>query len=88
MSGVMLKPEDLKLNAAIELPDVATLYEMSEGEYRAYVEGDNIVRLDEHGVLRDSLTSRPIATTLEQLDILLEKLDGYLKRMRSTDEGE
>ena len=31
MTGVMLKLEDLKLNAAVELPDIATLYDMAEG---------------------------------------------------------
>lgn len=63
----------------IECFDAPTMYEMSDEEYRAFVRNDELMYVDHHPFLRSFIADYPIATTQEQLDILIEEL----QRMRS-----
>jgi hypothetical protein len=79
MKGTMIKPT-LEKNA--EVPDIPMMYNMTESEYRKYLEGDKIMFIDHHDVIRDGLTSRPLATTSEQLEMLIEWLENCRRWMK------
>ena len=76
-----MKLKDLKLDDDLEIPDIPTMYEMSDDEYRDYVQDDGIFWVDHHDNLRERSTGRPIATTLEQFDILIKELMKHRDRM-------
>lgn len=72
--------EKIKLGTyEIECIDAPTMYKMSDDEYRAFIRNDELMYVDHHDLLRSFVADYPIATTLEQLDILIEEL----QRMRS-----
>ena len=54
--------------------DIPTMSRMSNDDYRNYICGEGGFFVDHHDVLRDWITGRPLATTLEQLEILLESV--------------
>lgn len=75
----------IKLNREIEAVDIPTMSGMSDGEYRDFIQGDGLVFIDHHNVLRSSIADYPIATTREQLDIFIEELQrqrGKLEAVR------
>lgn len=59
-------------------PDMFTLNDDAYSDYF-----DALFFQDQHGVIRDVVTQRPIATTEEQLDILISKLDGLRDLMKN-----
>ena len=77
-----MKLVDANIDLDIEIPDLATMYSMSEEDYRKYVQSGSLFFFDHHAILRDEITGRPIAATLEQMDILLEELHAYRNKMR------
>jgi hypothetical protein len=54
--------------------DIVTMSKMDDEEYREYITGDSGLFTDHHGVLREGITSRPIAVYQEQYDILIQEL--------------
>lgn len=72
----------MKVNVEIEMGvDAITIPEMQGlvgSQYAAYLE-NSLFFMDHHGALRATLGEYPIATTKEQLDILV----GYLNSIRS-----
>jgi hypothetical protein len=78
-------PKKIKVNREIEAVDIPTMNEMSDDEYRNFIQGDELVFIDHHNVLRSSIADYPIATTREQLDIFIEELQrqrGKLEAVR------
>jgi hypothetical protein len=68
----------------IECVDIPTMYEMSDSEYREFLrEGElgGLMYVDHHDVLRSYVADYPIATTLEQFDILIEHLKTLRRKM-------
>lgn len=77
-------PKKIKVDGEeTEVPDIPMMYEMSGDDYREYVQQDSILWLDRNDILRDRVTGRPVATTREQLDILIEELQKHRGRMKS-----
>ena len=68
-----LKVKDL-IEDGVEVYDIPTMYEMSDGDYIKFIQNEGVFYLDHHGILRCGISGRPLATTLEQIDILLEEL--------------
>lgn len=58
--------------------DIPTMREMGTGGYSAYVEG-GLFYVDSHDVLRAVHGDYPLATTSEQIDVLI----GYLEDVRA-----
>jgi hypothetical protein len=54
--------------------DIPTMFEMSDDEYRVYAK-DGLLFTDHHGVLRSAPARYGIATTREQVDILISVLE-------------
>jgi hypothetical protein len=82
MSSVLKK---IKVNREIEAVDIPTMNEMSDDEYRNFIQSDELIFIDHHNVLRSSIADYPIATTREQLDIFIEELQrqrGKLEAVR------
>ena len=67
-------PQKIKMTVEFEAVPIPTMYEMPADEYREFVSADSLVYVDHHDVLRSSLAGYPLATTLEQLDILIAHL--------------
>ncbi len=65
----------------IECVDIPTMYAMSDSEYRAFLRNDSLMFVDHHDVLRSYVADYPLATTLEQLDILIEELHKLRQKM-------
>lgn len=65
----------------IEAVDIPTMYQMSDDQYREFIRSDNLMFIDHHDVLRSFVADYPIATTREQLDILVEELQGLRSKM-------
>jgi hypothetical protein len=72
--------EKIKIgNYEIECFDAPTMYKMSNDEYRKFIRSGELMYVDHHPFLRSYIADYPIATTRDQLDILIEELH----RMRS-----
>jgi hypothetical protein len=77
-------PKKIKLNLEeIEAVDIPTMRALSNTEYRAFVNNEGLFFIDHHDVLRSSPDGYPLATTLEQLNILIEELVSLCPRMQS-----
>lgn len=64
--------------------EVLTTPEMSSLGVSAYSDHfDELFYLDQHSVIKDVVTKRPIATTEDQLDILVIKLAGLRHLMKN-----
>lgn len=75
----------MKLNVTIDADvnavDIPSMYKMPASEYTAYVDG-GLFFLDHHEVLRAVLGEYPIATTVDQVELLIGYLNGIAERMR------
>ena len=78
-----VKPKTFKTNVEIEAVDIETLYELSDDDYRHYIESGGLFLVDHHDVLRSALAGYPLATTREQFDILIEELQKVRSKMVS-----
>lgn len=68
-------PDKIKLNARdIEAVDIPTMYKMSDEQYRDFIRSGELLYVDHHEVLRSFIADYPLATTQEQLDILIDEL--------------
>ena len=68
----------------IECVDIPTMRGMSDAEYREFLsEGGlgGLMYVDHHDVLRSYVADYPLATTLEQFDILIEYLQTLRRKM-------
>jgi DNA-directed RNA polymerase alpha subunit len=77
-------PKKIKLSREIEAVDIPTMFKMSDEEYRKFLQGDGLFFID-HNALRSSVADYPLATTREQLNILIEELQrrrGELQAVR------
>lgn len=64
----------IKSTIEIETLDIPSLYAMNIEEYRGLLSGEGFFYVDQDGVLRSTQGSYPLATTREQMDILIEEL--------------
>ncbi len=81
-----LAPKKIKLSREIETVDIPTMSNMSDEQYRNFVQGDGLFFIDHHSILRSSVADYPIAATREQLDIFIEELQrrrGKLEAVRA-----
>ena len=77
------QPKKIILKGDIEAVDIPTMVEMTDQKYREYVHNDGLVFVDHHNVLRSSAAAYPLATTLEQFDILMDELQKLRSKMMS-----
>ncbi len=75
------KFEHIKINIEIECLDIRTMNDMSDADYRDYVHGEGLMSVDHHDILRSSIAGYPLATTREQLDILIDELTQLRRKM-------
>ncbi|WLD12941.1 hypothetical protein [Planctellipticum variicoloris] len=68
------EPHIVKMNMEVESIDIPSMLEMSDSEYRAYVNKSGLFFVDHHDVLRVANTGCPMATTREQCEILIDEL--------------
>ena len=64
--------------------DIPSMLELSDDEYRNIIDGEMFL-VDHHEILRLETTGQPIATSIEQLNILIEELEKMKVRMASRD---
>lgn len=57
----------------IDAVDISSMYKMSAGEYKQYVENE-LLFIDHHDVLRSQIAQYPLAVSREQLRILIAHL--------------
>ena len=74
-------PKKITTTAEIEAVDIPTMTQLSDAEYRTFIREDGLVFVDHHDVLRSSAAGYPLATTLEQFDILVEELQKLRSKM-------
>ncbi|MGC9466890.1 hypothetical protein, partial [Vibrio sp. 10N.261.54.E10] len=72
----------VELESKIRAMDIPSMYKLDDAAYREMVKTE-LFFVDSHDVLRDEITGHPIATSVEQLDILLEELNIMRSRMVS-----
>lgn len=77
------QPKKISITVDIETVDIPTMMKMTNEEYREYVHNDGLVFVDHHDVLRSSVAAYPLATTLEQFDILIDELQKLRSNMVS-----
>lgn len=65
----------------VEAVDVPTMYALSDKEYGEFARDDGVVTVDRHGVLRCAVCACPQATTLEQVDLLIARLQRLRDKM-------
>src|ERR1041384_5646156 len=64
----------IKMNLGeAEIVDIPTMRKLLDEEYRLFIRDDGLVFIDHHDVLRCSMCACPLATTLEQMDILMKE---------------
>ena len=75
-------PPKITVNVGeVEVVDIPTMNGMSIEQYRDFIRDDGLVLVDHHDVLRSSIAGYPLATTREQLDILIEELQRLRNKM-------
>lgn len=70
----------LKTTTEVEAVDIPTMLEMSESEYREYLDG-GLLFVDHHDVLRSAPAEYPLAVTRAQLQMLIQHLQGLAERV-------
>lgn len=65
----------------IEATDIPTMSRMSKIEYRNFLKSGELFWIDHHDVLRSTPAEYPLATTREQLDMLIDALSEFRNRM-------
>jgi hypothetical protein len=74
--------QKIKVNVGeIEAVDIPTMNQMSDDQYRDFIRNDGLMFIDHRDVLRSFVADYPIATTREQLDILIEELQRLRSKM-------
>jgi hypothetical protein len=68
------KIKKIPISGEFESVDIPTMYEMSDQEYLEFIQNDGLMYVDHHEILRSSVAGYPLATTLEQIDILIKEL--------------
>ena len=66
--------------------DVPTMQKMSAKEYREFLREEELLYLDIEGILRLSPGGNPVATSKQQLDILIEELRQCRAQMKGQTE--
>jgi hypothetical protein len=62
--------------------DVPTMQKMSAKEYREFLREEELLYLDIEGILRLSPDGNPVASSKQQLDILIEELRQCREQMK------
>lgn len=70
----------IEQNVTIKSIDIPSMRKLSDSDYRGFLDGD-IFYVDHGEVLRVSATGHPIATSTEQVDIMIEELTKMKDRM-------
>ena len=78
------KPFYIELDAKIRTMDIPSMSALSDDEYRNIIDGE-MFWVDHHEVLRVEASGQPIATSIEQLNILIEELEKMKVCMVSRD---
>lgn len=72
----------ITIDIGVDVVDIPTMESMSGPEYAGYIES-SLFWVDHHDVLRVTHGEYSIATTSEQVEILINHLKGVAARMRS-----
>lgn len=70
----------MKFSVEIDAADIPSMRQMSDSEYRRYVEQE-LLLVDHHDVLRSAVAQYPLAVTREQMKILISVLQGLTARV-------
>jgi len=70
-----------KCEIEIEAVDIPTMYRMSKHDYQQFLENGELFWIDHHDILRSTPAEYPLATTREQLDLLIQALEKCRERM-------
>ncbi len=70
----------MKESIEIEVVDIPTMSEMSDNDYKEYLE-TNLLFTDHHGVLRSTQGEYPIACSKSQLQALISYLESVKGKM-------
>ena len=74
----------ITIEVADKAVDIPTMREMDTGLYAAYLE-DTLFFVDHHEILRAQLGEYPIATTAQQVQVLIQYLEGVARRMKEAE---
>lgn len=78
------KPFYIEVDAKIRTMDIPSMSALSDDEYRNIIDGE-MFWVDHHDILKVETSGQPIATSIEQLNILIEELEKMKTRMVSKD---
>lgn len=81
-----VKPPVHKCKMDVDMIDLHDLFKLSDADYREFVRDNGLTFLDSHRVLRVASCDSGLATTREQLDILIEELQALRPEMSPRDE--
>ena len=65
----------------IEATDIPTMRQMSNSEYWDFVKRGELFFIDHHDVVRSTPAEYPLATSRQQLEMLIEALKKFRDRM-------
>mgnify|MGYP007087007391 CR=1 FL=1 len=69
-------------NQDITSIDIITMEGLSNSDYKQYLNDEGLFYIDHHEVLRSSGAGLPIATSKEQVKILIKHLERQIPKMR------
>ncbi len=75
----------VELEEKIRAMDIPSMSALDDSSYREVIKSE-LFFIDSHDILRDSITGHPVATSIEQLEILIEELSSMRLRMVSRNE--
>lgn len=74
--------EKFTVKLDVESIDIPTMDSLSPQEYREYLKNEGLFLVDHHDILRSSGASYPLATSKEQLEILISELSKLKHKLR------
>ncbi|ENM5843723.1 hypothetical protein V4V60_003917 [Vibrio mimicus] len=72
----------VELEEKIRSMDIPSMSGLDDASYREVVKTE-LFFVDSHEILRDAITGHPVATSIEQVEILIEELSNLRSRMVS-----
>lgn len=79
---MLKKPFYVELNVSIRTMDIPSMTVLADDEYRSLFKNE-LFWVDHHNILRVENTGQPIATSVEQLNIMIEELEKMKSSMIS-----
>ncbi len=71
----------VKIDDQASALDIPSMYQLPANEYSSYVEG-SLFFVDHHEILRAVIGDYPVATTVDQVELLIGYLNRVAEKMR------